>query len=612
MTQSYVYDHGPRPADHAPRELEDLDETEILEIVNGYYEEARTARETGDSPRDAVWELNWKHYHREYDFSNKAEWQAAHPLPKVSNSVERLAAALRFALVQPGGDDFEFKDPLDPNNDLAPTVKTFVKAFLENCGTNVGGQWVAFPFVFGQGVKAGALMMTAFAVTWDHEQGRACVDPVDARELYYDHTNRGLYRIRRYEVDRYELDDWALETDSNGDPIYDQEAIDDIGYSNDDEGQLDKEVSSGTGQEKTSARTPVVIHEYLCTLIDPMDGRALAKNYLVVTANERRVIRMEPNPWWHKRDWIVAAPLVDIPFSPYGTTYTEAITDTALAFIELTNLLRDNAFTSAMNAFYYWPHLLDDPSQLADGISPNMAIAMAEDAPPGIKPVVSLELGKPLEPATVAVWQGLGAQFREDSMQSELFVGQVPPKGDITAREIDEVSGGTNAIINHMATDIDHQILSPVYELVWWTALQHVDPDDETNPIVADLPAPILAMLRERREEFSERKIRLKASGVSGVVERGQTLRKLLRLLEIIGGNELLAKEFLAKYSLAQVVAVLVRLIGLDPAILAKPDAEILEDVRRESTMLDERAGGGGRRPGGSGAPSSLTVPVTA
>jgi hypothetical protein len=219
------------------------------------------------------------------------------------------------------------------------------------------------------------------------------------------------------------------------------------------EAQLEKERSSGHGQETKWQRKPVEIMEFLATILD-REGKAAGEKELVIVANDQEIIRgPEPNPYWHGRDWIIAAPLITVPFSQYGRTYVESFRQLADAFTELTNLINDAIFTNTMNAFIAWPAKFLDPKQLDEGMSPNK-IFLADDEECGTDemPLKTLELGDPRAVRdAVAVWQGTKQELREGGMQNELNLGQLPPKGDITATEIMESKEGTNTLTTQIA-----------------------------------------------------------------------------------------------------------------------------------------------------------------
>src|SRR5690242_7401989 len=62
--------------------------TEIVNILTTYKEEAKNARLGGMNPRDAKWEENLNLYWNRYDFSQKADWQSKEIMPEVPAYVD--------------------------------------------------------------------------------------------------------------------------------------------------------------------------------------------------------------------------------------------------------------------------------------------------------------------------------------------------------------------------------------------------------------------------------------------------------------------------------------------------------------------------------------------
>jgi hypothetical protein len=524
-------------------------------------------------------------------------------MPEVPLFVERFTAALTQALVQ-AGQFYTIEDPTKKLRPIMPLVERFVKVLLDRSGRNQTGHRIGFERPFGDSIKAGCMMMVGMSVTW--QDGALRVEPVDARELYFDPSGRGLYRIRKYPIDRHQLEAWAEQEDSARKPLFDKEAIARvIGTATQDvEAQLEKERSSGHGQETKWQRKPVEIMEFLATILD-REGKAAGEKELVIVANDQEIIRgPEPNPYWHGRDWIIAAPLITVPFSQYGRTYVESFRQLADAFTELTNLINDAIFTNTMNAFIAWPGKFLDPKQLDEGMSPNK-IFLADDEECGTDemPLKTLELGDPRAVRdAVAVWQGTKQELREGGMQNELNLGQLPPKGDITATEIMESKEGTNTLTTQIAGNTEDFVLAPIVELAWMTGLQMLDPDDAD--LADELGPEVVAMLTAQREDFRRRRFRFKAKGITGMIERARRIKNLLSFLQVVSSNEVLLREFLDRFSGEKIIERLLRDFGIDPADLEKSQEERLRDAM--AAMKEMKLGGaqGGSPPAARGLPT--------
>lgn len=557
----------PREPDAKPQDAPD--DQEILNVLASYRSEAEQARKSGMNPRDAVWEANWSLYWGRFDFSRKAEWQSRHVPPEAPQFVDRWAAALREALMQ-AGRWFRVDDPADQSRDLVPHVEKFMEVLLARSGRNFQGHVVDFESTFEEQMKLGAIMALCASVTWqqDADGGYVAVDTVDPREVWFDPTGRNLYRRRKTEMDAHELVKLAEETDDAGEPLYRKDEILRLAAQIDNERLKNREQATGHGGEQSSTRKPIQIEEWLATVVLP-DGTVAGTHSLAIVANDRFIIRgPEQNPFWHRRDWIVFAPMITVPLSVYGRSYMEDWADVARAFVEMTNLILDGTFTSTLNAFAANVEMLEDPTELDEGVSPNKVFSVEGRAEDFMK---EIELGR-LPAESIKVWEALKAEMREGAKLSEISLGQVTPKGSVTATEASLATQSGSAVIRSMARTIEGRFLEPVLGLVWATGLQHTDFEDPQ--MVTELGEDTARMLQTRKEEFRGRRIKFRVRALSMLIAQQQLLSRLLALLQTIGSSELLLQEFLKKHDLSKLIDELVRLFGIDELDLRPSERE--------------------------------------
>lgn len=544
---------------------------QIASVLLGYRDEAQEARRSGPSPRDEIWDANWNRYWNRYDFSDKADWQSKHVMPEVPQLVDRWAASMREAL-DTGGDWFTTMDE-GKDSALVPLVTKAMIAILGRCSRTPDGHVADFSSVFEDQMKLGAIMACCVAVTWktDSMGSFVGVDTVDPREYWADPKNRNLYRLRQYQIDKYELLGMAQQADSADQPLYNTEVIQNLVTNIDEKLRIEKETSAGHGQGtgETAGRTIVKIDEWLGSIILP-DGTLAYSNSLTIVANDSFIIRgPEQNPFWHGRDWIVYTPMVTVPLSVYGRTYMEDWTAVSDAFIELTNLILDGVFTSAVKAFVANPSMLEDPTQLTDGISPNAIFQTTEDVSDVRKFMSSLDLGT-LPQEALTVWSMLKKELQEGAKLSEIALGQMAPHSRTTKAEIQQVTRSGSSLVRSMARTIESRLLEPTLTLVWKTALQNMD-----FMTIADIIGEDAArMFNARREEFAGHPFSFRVRGISGIVDRQAKLQNVLSALNVIGNNELLAQALLSEMDPQKLVQTLFVLFGIDPAELKPTERE--------------------------------------
>lgn len=578
------------------RKPEDQD---IVTTLESYRREADEVRRGGLNSRDGKWEENLNLYWGRYDFSKKANWQAREVLPEVPAFVDRFAAALKEALVSSPDGFFTVSDTADEEKDLAAAVKRMMNVWLETCGTNQTGTPLAFPSVFEEQMKLGALMACSSVVLWkdDMPSGRVAIETVDPRFVWLDHTYRNLYRIRRIEMDRHELFALAVAKDGKGKSIFNLDAVSQLVADVQLTDTAAREQLTGGGTQVTSPRVPVVLDEYLATVLNA-DGSVLYDKALCVVANGRFLIRgPELNPFWHEQDWLVFTPLVTTPLSVYGRSYMEDFGSVAQTFNELTNMILDAVFTSSMKAFAMVPGILTNPGQVAEGIWPNKIFTLED----GYKPedfAKALDLGT-LPAEAVTVWQTIKAELREAANINEIGMGQFAPKGRTSATEVNNTQESSSAMIRSVAQTVETRWLNPSLNLSWKTGLQHCKRDDKR--LAAAAGPELYTQLWQRRRELITRPITFKAEGISKLIQKSKTLRSLMQALQILASNPLLLQEFLKVADMKRLVEMIFELSDIDLTKLQTSQRDML--MRQVVQSFEQAAGGGG--PQGQGAPQA-------
>ena len=420
---------GPDDEDFEEFEETDFAVQDVVDVLQSYFNEAENSRQAGYNNREDIWRANWDRYWARYDESGKADWQNKTVMPESAMFVDRWAAAMREALDRQS-EWFTVVDSAGKPSQLGIHITTTMKAILSRCSRTPDGNVADFSSIFEDQMKLGSLMACSAAVTWqsdkDAPDGWVRVDTVDPREVYFDPRGRGLYRIRSYEIDKYELMHDARESNENGEDIYDFDELFKLISNENEDVQKWRETSTGAGRPtgEQPGRSPIKMQEFYGTVIMD-DGTVVAQDELLILANDDHLIRgPEANPFRHNRDWIVFTPMISVPLSVYGRTYMENWSAVADAFVELTQLILDGTWTSTMKAFVVNPELLDDPTQLAEGISPNKLFETSEDVDNLKRFIAEIDLGT-LPQEAMAVWTALKNELREGAMLSELSLGNL-------------------------------------------------------------------------------------------------------------------------------------------------------------------------------------------
>lgn len=579
--------------------LEDYSVEEIVQVLRNYAEEGEQGRLGGDNPRDEIWTANWDRYWGRYYNADKASWQSQHVMPEAPQYVDRWASAMREALDRTG-EFFTVMDASGEVSQLNVVITRVMKVLLSRCARTADGHVCDFSTIFEDQMKLGAIMACCASVTWEDDleapNGWVRVNTVDPREVHFDPKGRNLYRRRVYEMDHFELLGLARDYDEEMDEeIYDIGEILGLMAEEDEKLRNYKETATGSyaGDSGNDGRKPIKMEEFLCTIVMP-DGEVVASDALCILANDNWLIRgPEKNPFWHQRDWIVFCPMVSVPLSTYGRTYMEEWSDVADAFIELTNLILDGVYTSTIKAFVANPELLDDPTQLDEGISPNKIFKTSEDLADLRRFIAEIELGE-LPQSAYQIWTALKNELREGAKLSEIALGQMAPNSRTTATEITMSSQSGSSMIRSMARTIETRFVERILTLVWKTALQYMDFTD----IQAAIGPDVATMLNERREEFLESSLTFQVRAISGIVDRQQKLQNIFQAMQVIGNNPVLAQEFFTRMSPAKFVEAMMSLFGLDMKQFEPTEQErVVQNLENQAQQIAQQQGAdqGGR-----------------
>lgn len=548
------------------RDVGDRERT-IINTCNGYKAEAEANRIGGLNPRDDKWRENLNLYWGRYDFSDKAKWQATERMPEVASFVDRFSGALKEALVSSPQGFYTVVDPADEEGDIAQAIKEMEDMWLSECGRNQTGTCLDFSTVFEEQCKLGALMACCSTVTWkgDTKYGRVAVETTDPRMVYLDHTYRNLYRIRQVEVDKHELKSMIGMKDKKGRPIYNLTEIDALTTYRAWRSQQEREEATGSGDQLMSTRQPILLDEYICTVVDSL-GNIICDQSLIVIANGEYVIRgPEKNPFWHRKDWMVFAALVTAPLSVYGRSYMEDFGSVARTFNELTNLILDAVRTSALKAFAVVPSMLVNPAQLIDGVTPNKLFQL-EEGYTAEQFIQEINLGS-MSADAFNVWQAMKSELREASDINEIGMGQFAPKGRTSATEINQTQQSSSALIRSVAQTIETRYLDPILDLVWQTGLQHCSASDAR--LQSAVGAPMFAALMKNRKELVQRPLTFQARGLSQMITRSQKTQTLLGLFQVMNQSQPLMQAFMQTVDFSKVVQLLFQMSDIDLKKLA-------------------------------------------
>ena len=624
-----------RPAEaerKEPAHIVEIDDQELVKLLSAYNHEC----EEGRRNREDVWDENIDLYWQRLDYSQKAEHQAQNIMPQVPQFVDRFAATTSNALFQTG--QWYTIDAPDGLKEFVPLVRAIVDHWLDRAGEDALQKQQGFEMIFEDMIKMGALAHCALSVTVeprrvtraeaadkvttriDPESGEPTTDfgsdivisdttqqtgsinVLDPRHVYRDPTGRGQYRRLRKVVDYHTLVEWAEMVDDDGNAIWNMEAIERLSPTPaNEEHEEQREVSGDSPMELHRGHREVVLDEYYGTFVDE-HGEVIGHNMLIVMANETEIVRgPEPNPYWHGKDWVVTGALMRMVGAVYGRTYLETWSGLYTAFNEMTNLLQDAMYYSSIKAFAGDPTKLEDIRQIKDGVRGGVYFKMQEGENPE-EFLSTVDLGR-FPGESIQMWQGLKGLMQEGAVLSDIDLGNIPPKSDITATEISSVQQSTSAIIRSVAATVERTLLDPVLDLVWQTALQHIDlfrPEELALAVGPEVAMALLDMPAAARLKLISGPYTFKARGLTSMLDRADQVRRISSLFGLISQMPEVGQMIFTKYDMSKVPDMIIESFGFSSADLgtgARTPEEMAaraQEQQMEEERMAEQEGGGG------------------
>ena len=277
----------------------------------------------------------------------------------------------------------------------------------------------------------------------------------------------------------------------------------------------------------------------------------------------------------------------------------------ARLFNDLTNLIMDAVYTSAIKAFAVKPSNLEDPTQIDEGLYPNLMLRVSEDGDPkGI--FHAIDLGQ-VPQDVVLVWQNLKAELREAGNFNELSAGQMAPKGRTSATEVATAQNNGTALMRDIARTIETRLIEPILDLVWKTGLQHMKKGDKKLAEAAGekwWPA-----IYAQRKELASGRITFQCRAITTMLQKQAKLKTLLQMLGIVQQNPMMMQEFLKVADLGKLLKYMLKLDDIDIEEMELSQRELM---MKELTQMQQQPNPAEPGGGQAGGPQTGNVPQSA
>lgn len=547
-----------------------MNETKLTEeYCKRYILACRDEAEDAKRNRMDLNRANYSMYQMEYDFSHKTHGQSKEILSKTRNATEEIKSFFQQALADL--DDWWRCTATDGTDGTAMLIRPEEIEKL----TNFMLKRADYFSHVGNSVQSGLLGSLAVSkiygclrskpkfITRKEGKGKNYQKHVVAvedkawelkfstvrqQDYYPDPHGANLYRIEECEIDLSEVR--AL---TEGDyAIYDKTAVETLKpWGNADLQDAEKERETGLTKPIPSMRPRVKLTEFWGNIIDENTGEMLAENIVITLANEDTVIRkVTPNPLWHQKTPLIAAPMIEVANSVWGIALMDAGTKHNHSLIEVFNLMLDEAMKTVWGINQVRVQDLSDQKQITNGIPWGTNLKVEASLPPGAKVMEPVVTGN-ISGEVFNVYNLLMQETLTSMRTNDLRMGGQSTRA-VKATEVVAAENSITSVFQGMAKCFEEKMIQPELELAWQTIAQNwdlIDPEIFKSLFGAERGTELSQL--EPQEIFVQtvNGTKFEVYGISLTLRRQADFRKWTTLLQVVGGSEVLTEAFLQEFS---------------------------------------------------------------
>lgn len=551
----------------------------IVSTTSMYKEEAEQAKKDRmDRNKE-----NFDCYNLKQDYSHKIEGQSREFLAKQHLAVEQITTFILQGLMdvtdwfdverEPGIDDEQvFLTDLEVRGlierqlkkiDFMNTVGDSIKMGLLGSLiiTKIHGEYVSKPKYVTKDEQTSNGSIKKTLVKLDQKVWRPKIDVVRHQDYFPDPTGRKLYELQVIDMD------WSEAKRLADLGVYDSAVVDML-TGNEENTEQQAEKARETNQNTTMAgyRRTVKITEGWGTIVDPHSGKILHENVTWAVANDTYLIRKPtPNPFWHQESPFVVSPIVRVPNSVWHIALMDAPTRHNIALNESFNLIFDAGMMSTFGIKQLRPGYLDDESQVSGGIRAGQTLNVSDSAPTGVKVLERVDTSS-MSPESIQTFQLANAEFQQSALTNDLRMGILPAR-QVKATEVVEASQSITSVFTGVAKSLETGFLSRVLNKMWVTMCQNIDDFNSAevaSVIGKERMQKLASMAPEERFVVLAQNYAYRVYGVSEILSKTKDFRKLVSLLQTIGGSEVMLEEFIKKYSFGKFLEQVMKSLDID------------------------------------------------
>ena len=583
----------PNPSPTTP--VEDGDDTLVQSVL-------AAKREAENGRRQRLWrsQLNRDAYNGIQDWSHKLDGQSTEFIPKTSETVDQFAAVFKRAITQ-FGDWFSVEMGKDSPLSSA-TVRRIIEFYLDRLPD--GDTTTTFATRLSDAAKNGLLeCLMIFKVhgyrmqdlayktltddgkvtAVDKKPWRLCVDLIPTEDYKPDPTGRKLYKIHTVERDFHQ----ALEMAEEG--VYEIGALEKIT----EDFKRDEAERRIQGVQEASYRRRITIDEYWGTLLGP-HGRVAERDSLLAIANNKYLIRKpESYPNWYGEDPFVAIPLIRVPHTVWHRAVMDEVVSLNLAMNELFNLTLDGGIASVWGVRQLRMDMLDDPTQVTNGIGQNKTLVLREGVPEGMQALEQITAGK-VPPEALQMYNLMNQELYSAAKTNDIQMGVLPAK-QVKATEVAGAEQSNSAMMDGIVSDVE-QGINTVLRKVWLTLLQNADflvESDLTELMTHQEVIKLAHMTEGERFAALANGAKFRVFGLSATLAKARDFQKIMALLQVSAQNPILMRAMMVKFDGNKILEKIIRVLNLNPDDLERDaDQDSSAEIRSVMGLMQMAQGG--------------------
>jgi hypothetical protein len=371
-------------------------------------------------------------------------------------------------------------------------------------------------------------------------EGRLFIRAVDPYNFYWlpgSKLNRWVGTLEEIELPKYEL----LRLADEG--VLDPEKVRRIGSRRIHEANKQSTLRFAEPTQANGGPTadvqPVTLLEFYGPLV--IDGKLIEQHAHVVIANDDVLLLpgegWQRNPFWHQKPPYVAFSPLSVPFRTDGVGLIEMVRAIDKGLSKLANLSIDTLMYRLLPLFEINLEAYENPEDFETGLQPGKMFRRngAFVGQPGITPVEFQDISQ----GAVQVQAALDRFHQEGALVSEIQQGLPRYRGVQTATEISEKAENQESFFGAMAADIEAQALAPMVDMASDLIMQFIDTanDPRVAAVLGVGAATLQGLSREELLELVVGDYKVKATGITGQLEKAEMLQNLVQFMNLIGQN---------------------------------------------------------------------------